>query len=204
LEDGAKMTIHTYGDSHAVAGWNRLDDYKVVTHHLGPRVMYSIGRSGVVIAPYDSGDFIVFCSGEIDCRCHINKYSKKKPYQEIIDYVVEAYIDMIRKLKLQCKVGVYGVLPPLKISQSKELVDGMNLEENTASYPFLGTEQDRLSNVLYMNEKLKTMCNPDLLFIDIYPYYADLDGFINKKLSDNSVHIKDLRGLQLVLEEVLK
>ena len=70
------MSIHTFGDSHSVNGWSG-----VINHHLGPLLCYSFGKeklNRIDIRKFNltDGDTIVFCLGEIDCRCHIYKHIK--------------------------------------------------------------------------------------------------------------------------------
>jgi len=85
------MTIHTFGDSHSYFGWDNIPNVKI--HHLGPKLCYSIGRDGINIkdnsnvcsfgkngitikdnAVVKENDVVIFCFGEIDCRCHVHKY----------------------------------------------------------------------------------------------------------------------------------
>ena len=88
--------IHTIGDSHSENGWNG-----VVKHHLGPLLCYSFGKEKLYrcdIRKFNikDGDTIVFCLGEIDCRCHINKHiTNTTTYQDIINNIVDDYFDAI-------------------------------------------------------------------------------------------------------------
>jgi len=41
------MVIHTFGDSHSYFGWGNIPN--VSTHHLGPKLCFSIGRDGINI-----------------------------------------------------------------------------------------------------------------------------------------------------------
>jgi hypothetical protein len=68
------MTIHTIGDSHSGHGWSNI-----INHPLGAVLCYSFGQKKLNICNIckfniKDGDTIVFCLGEIDCRCHIHKY----------------------------------------------------------------------------------------------------------------------------------
>ena len=148
-----------------------------------------------------NGDTIIFCFGEIDCRCHIHKYvNSTKAYQSIIDDIVEKYFDAIAlnisvSPVLFKNVCVYNVVPPIH-------------EHNTPQneeYPCLGTDQDRKNYVLYFNKKLKEKCSQNnYIFFDIYDKYADSDGFLIKDLSDGHNHIKDGKYIQEFIDEKLQ
>ena len=161
------MTIYTVGDSHACAGWGSATQYI----WLGPKLCYSFGRDALKtfdIRTYcniQNGDVIIFCFGEIDCRCHIHKYvNSTKSYQSIIDDIVEKYFDAIA-LNISISpvsfknVCVYNVVPPVHTYNTHESIE----------YPYLGTDQDRKKYVSYFNKKLKEKCSQNnYIFFDIY------------------------------------
>lgn len=180
------MVIHTIGDSHSYAGWNLVSNH--VFHHLGPKLCYSFSRDGIDISSYNilPEDIVVFCLGEIDCRCHIHKYiSPTKSYKDIIDNIINNYFITIKrcteKIKLK-NICVYNVVPPIQKYNTRENKD----------YPYLGTDNERKSYVLYFNEKLKEKCKDyNYIFFDVYDKYIDDGGVLNKNLSDDNVHIKN-------------
>lgn len=182
------MYIHTIGDSHSASGWSQ-----VIIHHLGPVLCYSFGkekldRCDIRNMNINNGDTIVFCFGEIDCRCHVHKHiNETTTYQEIINNIVNNYIEAIdlnitvSELVLK-NICIYNVVPPIQKYNTLE-----NIE-----YPYLGTDDERKQYVLYFNEKLKEKCSEKkYVFIDIYDKYADENGFLRKELSDDNVHIKN-------------
>jgi hypothetical protein len=179
------MSIHTFGDSHARFGFDKIDNIQV--HDIGPVLCYSFGkekleRLNIKNYPVKCEDTVIFCFGEIDCRCHIHKHvTPENPYTVIIDDIIENYIDAIH-LNKTSKVCVYNVVPP---------VSRYNTSENR-QHPYLGTDDDRKNYVLYFNQKLKERCiEENFIFLDIYDKYTDANGFLNKKLSDGHVHISD-------------
>ena len=92
------MKIHTIGDSHSVHPWNKIDN--IIIHHQGPKLCYSIGRDGINLTNLNikENDLLIFCFGEIDCRCHIIKYiTETKTYKDIIDEIVNNYFIAIHK-----------------------------------------------------------------------------------------------------------
>ena len=186
--------IHTIGDSHAFKH-TCLDEKtsKVVQHHLGPVLCYSFGREKLNrcdIRRFNvkEGDSIVFCLGEIDCRCHVYKHvSNEVSYQNVIDYITDNYFEAIKlnvdvcQVKLR-NVCVYNVVPPPQKYNTKE----------DPVYPFLGSDDERKSYVLYFNKKLKENCEKyGYVFLDVYDHYTDENGFLIKDLSDGNVHLRD-------------
>lgn len=180
------MTIHTIGDSHSYFGWNGI-----IQHSLGPLLCYSFGikkLNSCDIRNFNikDDDTIIFCLGEIDCRCHIHKHiTDTKTYQDIINDIVDNYFDTIHlnvsvaQIKLK-NICVYNVVPPVQIYNTWENKD----------YPFLGTDEERKKYVLYFNKKLKEKCiEKKYIFFDIYDNYIDNNGFLIKELSDGNVHI---------------
>jgi len=188
--------IHTFGDSHSWFGWCELRN--VVPHHIGAILCYSFGNENLKrcnISNFDikNGDSVVFCFGEIDCRCHVKKHiNNENTYQHIIDNIVSKYIEAIQLNIKECKVKlknicIYNVAPP---------IEKHNTEENP-QYPYLGSDQERKSYTLYFNKKLKEKCyENNWIFVDVYDKYCDDNGFLSKNLSDGNVHIQNPKFLK--------
>jgi len=156
---------------------------------LGPLLCYGRDKLNICdIGGFNikNGDTIVFCLGEIDCRCHIHKYiSETNTYKDIIDNVVTAYFEAIalnvhhRVLKNVC---VYNVVPTIEKHNTL----------GSPEFPYLGTDEERKKYVLYFNKKLKEKCIENkYIFFDIYDKYKDENGFLRKDLSDGNVHIRN-------------
>lgn len=93
-------------------------------------------------------------------------------YFESIQKALDSYKDL--------RVCVYNVVPPIQKHNTLE----------NKEYPFLGTDEERKSYVLYFNKKLKTLCSKyNYIYFDVYDKYTDENGFLNKTLSDQVVHI---------------
>jgi hypothetical protein len=182
------MSIYTIGDSHSHNGWSGT-----INHPLGPVLCYSFGkeklnRCDIRKFNIEDGDTIIFCLGEIDCRCHIHKHiTEITPYQDIINDIVNNYFEAIdlnvsiSQIKLK-NVCVYNVVPPIQKDNTWE----------NPEYPYLGTDEERKQYVLYFNKKLKEKCiEKEYIFFDIYNNYTDENGFLRKDLSDGNVHISN-------------
>jgi len=188
------MSIHTFGDSHCsnrISGWR--DCKNIISHCIGPVLCYSFGkqklnRCDIRKFKVKNGDSIIFCFGEIDCRCHIHKHiSDGNTYQMIINNIVNNYADAVKLNANVCGVNlknvcIYNVVPPIQKH---------NTPENSA-YPYLGSDEERKQYVLYFNELIKQACIENgWIFFDIYDSYVDDNGYLSKKLSDGNVHIRD-------------
>lgn len=180
------MVIRTFGDSRATKGWNDIPD--VITYTIGPKLCFSIGRDGIDIKKFgaNNGDTVIFCFGEIDCRCHIYKHiTETNSYKQIIDGIVDNYFAKIKTAVDgfdNLKTCVYNVVPPVQSFNTLS-----NLE-----YPLIGLDDQRKAYVLYFNEKLQQKCvEYNFLFFNIYDKYVDDNGYLNKSLSDDNVHIRD-------------
>lgn len=191
------MVIHTFGDSHASNGWQNIPN--IVIHHLGPKLCFSVGRDGINITEgynVNNGDTLIFCFGEIDCRCHIRKHiTETVDYKQIIDKIVNNYFKQIERAVNtfnKINIVIYNVVPPIQKHNTSE----------NPEFPFLGTDDDRKMYVLYFNEKLKEKCiEYNFLFFDVYNNYIDNNGFLNKSLSDGNVHIRNEIYLKQFIEE---
>jgi hypothetical protein len=180
------MTIHTFGDSHSTYGW---PEDMVVSHQIGPLLCYTFGkkRDAINICNYNlnNGDTVIFCLGEIDCRCHIHKHiSEDNSHENIINEIVINYLEAIKinvaATNLDLKVYIFNVVPP---------VNAIDVGQNI-SFPHLGTDEERKKYTLYFNKTLKdAIKETSYFFFDVYDNYADEYGYLNKELSDGSVHI---------------
>lgn len=196
--------IKTIGDSHSDGKWSNWDSVPgVETNWLKGqgKLAYSIGRDGIDITNFDikEGDTVIFCFGEIDCRCHVHKHvNKDKSYKNVIDEIVFSYINAIKKninIIPNTKFCVYNVVPPVrkaKVHQNPE-------------YPHLGSDNDRKNYHEYFNKKLKEYCiENDFIFFDVYKEYSDDEGFLKKEMSDNNVHLRDPKPRVEFIKKYLK
>lgn len=182
--------IHTYGDSHSWFGWRDVKITKVNVNHLGPRLMYSFGANGEIVVDskkLSTGDVVIFCFGEIDCRCHIHKFVnlEKNNINEVIENVVSLYIQTVDKnmntyRNMNVATFIYSVPPPIRKAEGRE----------NNEFPFLGTDEERKSYHQQMNEILRKKCSENNIgFFDVYKEYSDSEGYMVKNLSDGICHI---------------
>ena len=155
----------------------------------------------VLAADFDieDGDTVIFCFGEIDCRCHIWKH-RSKGYKNVINSLVNEYFAAIIKSTEKLRrdsVYIQSVVPAIRRKQQ--------LHNEVKELPFLGKDEDRKKYVEYMNYSLKKSCKKHgFIFFDVYDFYSDEDGFLDYTLSDRSVHIGDPKFIKQRLIEIFK
>lgn len=180
------MNIFTIGDSHCYEGWGLIKStkYCIKPNHLGPKLMYSLKHDNlkpIQLLPNDD-DFIVFCLGEIDCRCHIHKF--KDNLENVILNMVDNYFNIISdyvKNLITNKICIYLVPPP----SNSEIV------YNNPEFPFLGSNDERKVYVKKMNETLIKYCNQyNYLYIDLHNKSCDSHGLLDVSYASvDGVHI---------------
>ncbi|MBT4127892.1 MAG: hypothetical protein HOE32_04475 [Nitrospina sp.] len=192
------MILHTFGDSHAShihGGWNNEKmnlPVQIISNHLGPKLMHSFGRDKNYLFSHNTvseGDIVVFCFGEIDCRCHVGKYSPN--WKPVIDTLVENYFEAIRINAEQYKdltITVYNVVPQIERESPKNAW----MIPYQANAPHVGADSERAEYTRYMNKRLASKCEESgYIFIDVYDKYCDENGFLREELSDKNCHISD-------------
>lgn len=196
-------TIHTFGDSHSMFGWKDVKTMNVKVNHLGPRLMYTFGKEQDRLVnlsnyPLSNGDKIIYCFGEIDCRCHVNKFiNNETSYEEIIDKLVDSYIDAIKNntkfyTGKDITTCVFSIVPPVKNVKTN----------NNPEYPFLGSDEERKAYHTYMNQKIEEYCiRSSIVYFDVTSEYEDSDKFLIPDLSDMICHIRDPKGIEKIIKK---
>ncbi|MCH9620615.1 MAG: hypothetical protein S4CHLAM20_00150 [Chlamydiia bacterium] len=190
--------IHTIGDSHCGFSFRGASDEDMIlypheegimqvplqVHYLGSRTMYSFGLRGCEekdLEGIEKDDYLVFCFGEIDVRCHIYNqvHKNKRDLGEIMCVLVENYTSQIISIakKLEITPVIFGITPPVK-------------ELTVEGYPSVGPFEERVKYTKLLNQTLEAKAKEKgILYFDVYNEYADVDGTLNMKYSDNLMHI---------------
>ena len=186
------MKIVTTGDSHSKAGWEdiRMEGVEIVINYLGAPLMYSFGRDYPnIVSKCMPFDVVVFCTGEIDMRCHIYKHSTTSEGRDtIIDDMVMSYFKAIEMNVNGLKgvtTSVYNVVPPTR--------QATLLPEIRFYFPFVGSDEQRREATLYINDKLRAGCaERGYVFFDIYDKCTDEDGLLSPEVTAvwDGVHVR--------------
>ena len=130
----------------------------------------------------EPGQEILIIFGEIDVRCHILKFGYSK-YKETVDNMVALIEKYIESYNGKFKFHIQSIVPPIYRA---------NFRDKVPLVPFVGSDEERKSYVLYFNKCLKEKCKENnWIFFDVYNSYCDNNGYLSKKLSDGKVHIRN-------------
>lgn len=183
------MKIHTFGDSHSNSGWMYFKNENIERHPLGPRLCYSFGRDKLNLLNIkefgvEENDIVIFCFGEIDLRCNIQKHlNNEYTYDKNINSMIEKYFEAIYENVKQyshLNVCVYNVVPTVQKYNTFEY----------PNHPFMGTDEERKMYVQYFNKKCDEYClKYNYTFFNVYDKYCDSNGYLNKDYSDDNVHV---------------
>jgi len=187
--------IITFGDSHSMNGW---PDY-VIQNHLGPIMADFFGKEKLNcldISNYDinEGDHLIFCFGEIDCRCYISRM-RHIDYVLLIENIVNEYVDAIEqninKLNKNVNIWLFNAVPTSRIGDF----------EQHPLHPTLGSNNQRMEYTKIFNMFLSNITKIKKWgYFDVYDKYVDEHGFMEPKLSDFHCHI----GNGIYVEEFIK
>ena len=173
--------IYTFGDSHAVSGWEQIAG--VQPAWLGPLTLYTFGNDAYDVGLLEetvlkAGDTVIYCLGEIDCRCQIYKYGGDHAYDLTIQRLVKRYAKTVNRMieqyyaVLGITTCIYTVPPP-----SHDTKEDMQ-------YPFMGSDETRKKYHEYINREIKGMCQQNgFTYFDVYKEYSDKEGFLSPDYS---------------------
>jgi len=200
------VTLHTYGDSHASShgGWDKINIEGLIINinWLGPKLMYTFNQNQLsILNQLNINDYIIFCFGEIDCRCHVGKYEPNT--RDNIDNIVNSYLETIKNNMgnhNSKNILIYNVIPPIE----RETPENLWMIGKSA-LPSVGNDEEIKSYTLYMNKKLKELSEINgFTFFDVYDKYTNDKGFLIKELSDGNCHIKNPVHIQELLTNILE
>ncbi len=181
------MTIHVFGDSHAVSGFGRIAEAEI--HWIGALTMHRIGRDGaqqlfegVTVGP---GDVLIFVYGEVDVRAHILRLARqlqKSPSELVRDladrYAIALFMASLRRPGVTFMLT--SVVPPASWFAAYGNVD----------LPVYGSLRKRVRITRELNARLKSHAEHlGLRYFDYTPFYEARHGGLRFELSDSHVHI---------------
>jgi hypothetical protein len=199
------LTVHTIGDSHSLWDFDMFDTLlsnphintkiKLNVNSLGPKLMNSVGRDGIVM-PYQkyfasqliAGDVIVFAFGEIDVRCHVHKFVGKTGVVHVIRRLVTNYFASVVKwiagLPVSVHVWIQGLPPPA-------VIQDMNYD----NFPVAGSLSERTLYVSLMNHYLeKHSLRLGYAFLDMFDEYVSDWGVLKDEHIKAYVHVGNYSG----------
>ena len=138
----------------------------------------------------NQNDFIFFCYGEVDVRCHIGFISDKNaiPIDDMCKNISERYISFLLKMKkIHKNIGVYGPIP-----------SGPSNQIQGNGRPSYKTQLERNKITKILNKCIETECiNNDIIFKNIDN--IENDFYIQKTISET----EDLTHLSSKIQPIL-
>lgn len=184
--------IFIYGDSHANTNFKNLN-LPFVNKFEKSITMFRIGRDNIIInfnnQEHNEDSILCFNYGEVDCRCHIQRQiNLGKNENDIIYELVDKYFNTINNnINKYSKIIIVAIIPPTKQMAYESLYGQI-----THEFPFVGSDEERVSYTIKMNNLLKEYCNKyNFIYFDPFDYYKSYNGLLNFELSDNNIHLGD-------------
>ena len=205
------MILYSFGDSHRfhLSGYP-IEGLSVIPNKGNSWTMARFGNEKLTLlnikeCGVNEGDAVIFCFGEIDCRCHLCRKGVFEDYKGVIHYLCNNYFEAIKKNVDQykdLKVLVFNVVPAVRLT--KEMAEKWG-EDATEVFPFRGTDEQRKTVVNYMNKVLAAKCKDyDYTFVDVHDKYTDADGYFDVTKKDIHSHIKVKTYVSDFLKEIFK
>ena len=183
--------IFIYGDSHANRNFRNLN-LPFIDKHQNSITMFRIGRDNIIINfnnnEHDENSILCFNYGEVDCRCHIKRQiNLGKNVDDITRDLVDKYFITINNNVNKYKKMIIIAIVPTTKQLELESIHGPIRHE----FPFVGSDEERVSYTIKMNNLLREYCDKyDYIYFDPYKFYSDESGCLKFELSDTCGHIK--------------
>jgi hypothetical protein len=194
LRAGEPGVVHVFGDSQSTV---YAQVPRAVVHPLPGTTMYRVAEARAWflrrlrkrMGPLST---LVFVFGGVDARRHIGRVAEEsgRPIQEVVDRLVDGYLDSLAGECGGRRVIVVGVLPPAP----EESID--------AGFGYWGTQAQRACVARILNLALADGCSArGFGFVDQSSDYADERGHLPPGLSYDGVHLKE-EARQTAVENV--
>ncbi|WP_254508120.1 methyltransferase domain-containing protein [Anatilimnocola floriformis] len=175
-----------FGDSHSEYTFGGFPGVRI--QRMDSVTMHRIGRDGLDVSSHAiaPGDRVLWCYGEVDCRCHVARQCEAgRGEEEILTTLVTNYLNALQRNAdhfPRVQFGVVSVIPPARVELSRQ----------DSTLPFVGDNSARSRFTQTLNRMLREMCaQRSFLYIDVWALFADAEGMLNYALSDGQVHAGD-------------
>lgn len=187
------------GDSHSRFCFDRCK-LPCITFTCNSLTMHRVGRDNVIpgiseIHKYgiieEKNMIFTLIFGEVDARCHVsNQVRLGRDRSQVCETLVKNYISAIQhNIPIFKKIIVCGVGPAWDIDGTEKFIHDIYEEGN---YPAIGTRECRKENRDLMNSIIKRECEINgYIFFEYPKEYCDSNGFLDRNITDDGVHIKD-------------
>lgn len=140
----------------------------------------------------DKDSEIMISLGEIDIRCNIGRQINTKDSIDKMALLIDSFLSNYYDFK----INLVSIIPPIK----KE-----DCISSNSDFPFIGSNEERLENTIYFNERLNQICDDYKFgYFDTYSLYKDNDGFLDINKSDKIVHGVKNKSLEEYIKKYFK
>lgn len=182
-------TIHVIGDSHSLA----FQHESFIIHHIGPATSYKLNSSTsttkskekiykiIQEISRDKNATILFIFGEIDCRIHINKASKKFgiSLEKSIENTVKEYEKFLQQMKKDFPKNTILVLNVLPAGE----------EKNIYKVKYYPSRKLHMQIVRKFNNSLDKFCKKEkIFFINVFDQLLDENDKRVKAYTFDAIH----------------
>jgi len=194
--------IYAIGDSHAKFCFRGIPEVTIL--HIGTitlrRILHSedtlLAETIAAIEPTES-DFIIFCFGEIDIRCHVKSIVEHRTtitMEGLLKDWASKYALIIAALQTNgARLGILSIIPPTSKETTKKEV----------RYPAHGLDIERALYTKTINRHLEEVCKErGWIYFDVYSPYVDESGMLPTERGDGTIHIGDNKKVKELLREV--
>ena len=203
--------VYVIGDSHATFTFKDIEGIRLlarrgvtlkrmtyVEEEMLPNIMKRLRLT--------AKDFLIFCYGEVDIRCHIHPiitHRKKTTLDELLKDWSHRYASRLSLLDVkEAKVVIMSVVPP----SSKERIrisEETKQKEIIVLPPAHGRDAERALYTKTINKYLKEECEQrGWIYFDVYSRYVDEKGMMIRGKGDGTVHIGDTTEVKKLLQEM--
>lgn len=197
--------IFAVGDSHTIFFYNSmyikehwafntdllpLTIYKFINTEFDFYKMGDILGGGHENYNIKSGDYVLFYYGYNDIQKNVSLHCDNN-HIKFLDEILTKYIEKIKNIE-----KIYKIKPIVPCIYPIPRVDAVNV--NT-----LGTDHDRIKYTEYANSKINLLCNENNIpYLDIFYLLVDENGYINQKITKDSIHIDyDNDNIRKIIED---
>ena len=206
--------IYAIGDSHATCSFKDISGVTILAHRgvTLKRMTYvedNILTNIIKKLRLTSKDYLLFCFGEVDIRCHVKPiidHRKKTTLDELLQDWANRYASRIALLNNNgAKIIIMSVVPPT--SKERIVVPKGSTEKILVIIPPAhGLDKERSLYTQTINKYLKIECEQrGWHYLDVYSKYVDKEtGMMLKGKGDGTVHIGDVTQVKELLDELTK
>jgi hypothetical protein len=206
--------IYVIGDSHATCTFKDIKGVIILARRGVTLKRMTYVEDDILIniikkLPLTNKDYIIFCFGEVDIRCHIKPiidHRKRTTLDSLLSDWVDRYASRISLLNNKgAKIVIMSVIPPT--SKERIIIDKKTQEKIFVILPPAhGLDKERVLYTETINKYLKLECEKrKWIYFDVHSKYVDnKTRMMQNGLGDGTVHIGNVSYVKELLKDLIK